>query len=107
MPVVPAGRRHAWHQYTVRLAPEIDRNVVVEKLRSEGIETCVYYPRILADVPMYRDHARVVVGTPLDRAREAARRVLSLPIHPGISAHDIDRIAEALTIAVGSTRERS
>jgi perosamine synthetase len=98
-PGVPGGRGHVWHQYTILLAPGIDRDRVVASMSSDGIDTGVYYPGLVWDHEAYRNHPRVHrEETPL--ARDCASRCLSLPVHPGLSTHDIERVAGALHRAV-------
>ena len=98
-PVVPSGRTHVWHQYTVRITPDarLTRDELAHALSRRGIETGIYYPRVVFDYECYRDHARVQVAD-VPNARAAAREVLSLPVHPGVSEADITEI-------VGSVRE--
>jgi dTDP-4-amino-4,6-dideoxygalactose transaminase len=99
LPEVPEGRVHVWHQYTVLLPTGADRDVVVERLRSGGVEGGVYYPRLVWDYPVYREHPRVVQDdTP--RARSVAARCLSLPVHPGVGPAELERVAEALISAL-------
>ncbi len=104
LPVVPAGREHAWHRFTIRLDPSIDRDAVAAKLEADGIEARVYYPQIVPDMDPYVGHPRIDAGRPLERARAAARTVLSLPCHPGIGEGDVERMAGSLRAAVASTR---
>jgi perosamine synthetase len=104
LPIVPEGREHAWHRFTVRLDGSVSRDAVLAKLEADGIEARVYYPQIVPDMDPYRDHPRIDASLPLDNAREAARTALSLPLHPDIREGDVARIAEALRSAVGSTR---
>lgn len=99
LPREPASRRHVWHQYTVLLAEGIDRDRVIARLGSAGIECGVYYGRLVWDHAAYRDHP-LVVAEPAPRAADAARRCLSLPVHPGLGSTDLDRIATALMAAL-------
>lgn len=103
-PVVPVGREHAWHRFTIRLDPTIDRDAVAAKLEADGIEARVYYPRIVPDMDPYVGHPRIDAGRPLERARAAAKTVLSLPCHPGIGEAEVERMAGSLGAAVASTR---
>ena len=93
LPSQPAGRLHVWHQYTVRLgagAP-VSRDELAQRLDHAGIDSRAYYPRLVHDYPCYRAHPGVVPGeTP--HAAELVRQVLSLPVHPGLSDADIDRV---------------
>jgi perosamine synthetase len=100
LPAVPAGRTHVWHQYTVRVTGEapLDRDGLAEALARGGIGCGVYYPRLMHDYSCYRGNSQVVVDeTPL--ARECAEQVLSLPVHPGLSEDDLDRVVTVVRSA--------
>jgi perosamine synthetase len=98
-PRVPDGRGHVWHQYTVLLENGIDREAVVAYMSSHGVDAGVYYPGLVWDHDAYRQHPNVHRDdTPA--ARDAASRCLSLPVHPGLSPHDVERVAETLADAL-------
>ncbi len=102
LPSVPAGRLHAWHQYTVQVTPDarVDRDQLSSCLNVAGIDARAYYPKLVYDYPCYRDNPQVARDeTP--RAARAARQVLSLPVHPGLSGDDIDRIVSCVREALG------
>ena len=90
-PSVRPGYRHVFHQYTIRVLE--DRDGLVEQLRARGIGTGIYYPRTLPAQPVYR-------GLGYDGhfpvAEEAARQVLSLPVHPALTPTDLELIVEAV-----------
>ena len=101
LPLVPAGRAHVWHQFTVLLPLGCDRDAVITFMSAGGIATGAYYPRLVWDYAPYRDSPQVIPGdTP--RARDMAARCLSLPVHPGLSEGDLERIASSLMNAVTS-----
>ncbi|MGH9040276.1 MAG: DegT/DnrJ/EryC1/StrS family aminotransferase [Acidimicrobiia bacterium] len=98
-PPVPKERRHVWHQYTVLLPESADRAAVVDRMRGEGVEAGIYYPRLAWDYDVYRAHPCVVVdSTPV--AAEVVRRCLSLPVHPGLSEADLEQVARAISLAL-------
>lgn len=98
-PSVPSGRGHVWHQYTVLLAPGVDRDRVASSMASDGVDTGVYYPGLVWDHDAYRDHPNVHRDdTPV--ARDCTSRCLSLPVHPGLGAHELERVAESLGRAI-------
>lgn len=103
LPTEIQGRLHVWHQYTVRVTGDArcDRDAVVEGLGAAGIGCGVYYPKAAYDYDSYRDHPRVV-GASCPHAERAAREVLSLPVHPSLTEHDLDRIAEAVYVLLGA-----
>lgn len=95
------GRGHVWHQYTVLLDPDADvtREQVLTSLTADGVGSGIYYPRVIGDYDCYRDHPRVVpADTPV--ARRCASGVFSLPVHPYLTASDVDHIVDAVRRAV-------
>jgi perosamine synthetase len=100
-PIVPAGRGHVWHQYTVLLDASIDRDRVVGFMGAHGVDAGVYYPSLVWDHDAYRHHPNVHQDdTPV--ARDVVSRCLSLPVHPGLDGDDLERIAETLLAAIRS-----
>lgn len=100
-PVTLPGRRHVWHQFTVRVTDEapVDREAFVARLRELGVESGIYYPRLLPDYDAYREHPRVIRSeTPV--AERVARQVVSLPVHTELSDDDLKHIGEAVATAV-------
>ena len=87
-PVEPDGRRHVYHQYTVRAD---DREALSAHLSDAGVSTGVYYPRPIHEQPAYDD-----VDAAAPAAERAAGEVLSLPVHPELSDRDVDRVIEAV-----------
>jgi dTDP-4-amino-4,6-dideoxygalactose transaminase/acetyltransferase-like isoleucine patch superfamily enzyme len=101
LPDSPAGRLHVWHQYTVRVTRDarMDRDQLGKHLAAVGVDSMVYYPRLVHDYPCFRDHPRLVHDqTP--RAMRAVGEVLSLPVHPALTAADIDRIVSCVREAL-------
>ncbi|SDM62852.1 dTDP-4-amino-4,6-dideoxygalactose transaminase [Halogranum gelatinilyticum] len=95
-PMEPDGFRHVYHQYTVRSA---DRDGLAAHLAAEEIGTGVYYP-----IPIHRQrpYAGLDVRAPI--AERAADEVLSLPVHPGVSPVDVERVADAIHAYVEANR---
>lgn len=85
VPPVAEGAVHVYHQYTIRV--EGDRDGFAKALLEEhGIGSGVYYPIPNHELPSLRSEADLPV-TAL-----AAQQVLSLPVHPGLSDADVDRV---------------
>jgi dTDP-4-amino-4,6-dideoxygalactose transaminase len=101
-PSVRDGVGHVFHQYTVRVTSHarLRRDDLSQALTSAGIGNGVYYPKPIHAYACYRDHPHVQVE-PMPEAEKAAREVLSLPVHPSLSDHDIDRITEAIRRLLG------
>lgn len=94
-PWVARKNRSVFAQYTIEVE---DRDRVVGSIREQGIPTAVHYP-----VPAHLQPAFECLGYPegsFPVAENAARRVLSLPMHPYLGAEDQDRICEALRQAI-------
>ncbi len=87
-PVEPSGRRHVYHQYTVRTEY---RSGLMSALEDHGIGYGIYYPRPIHEERAYAD---VEVSAPV--AERAAKEVLSLPVHPSLTEDDLGRIVEVV-----------
>lgn len=101
LPFEPEGRRHVWHQYTVRVAPEsaVTRDQLSESLNEAGIGNGIYYPRVAFDYDCYRRHGGVI-ESPVPNADAAAAGVLSLPVHPYLTDSECEQIAAAVRVAM-------
>lgn len=99
-PSVLPGRSHVWHQYTILVAEDapITRDDLADALGAVDIGSGVYYPRPVYDYDCYRGHPRVVED-PTPVAASISQRCLSIPVHPGVSDDDVDRIIDAVTEA--------
>ena len=94
LPKVPKGYKHSWYLYTVRLkdAKEKKRDRVVEALKQKGISAEVYYSNPIHLMPYYERFG----GYRLPETEKAAKQVFSLPVHPGVTAKQIDFIGESV-----------
>jgi dTDP-4-amino-4,6-dideoxygalactose transaminase len=101
-PSVGIGRTHVFHQYTIRVtaAARLDRDALAARLHERGLGTGVFYPRVVFDHDCYRGHPGVVIAE-VPEAFRAAREVLSLPVHPLLSASELDRIVDEVRSALG------
>jgi perosamine synthetase len=95
LPTELPGRRHVWHQYTVRVAGTPGRDALAEQLAARGIATGIYYPRPIHGHECYRRHPRVVAGT-TPVADLVAQTCLSLPVHAGLDTSAMDVVADAV-----------
>ena len=99
LPEQPSDKVHAWHQYTVLLPDGLDRARVVTRMHDAGVEVGVYYPDLVWDHPPYRNHPGIEISeTPV--AEAAARRCLSLPVHPALTDDNVTHIADTFVEAV-------
>ena len=91
-------RTHVYYLYTLRLKRK--RDEVVKALNSSGVGAAVYWKIPVHRVPLY---AKLGYGRKVLRQTEdAARHVISLPVHPGVSESDIERVADTFLDAVRS-----
>ena len=93
-PRVRPGDRHVFHQFTIRVAPE-KREALQKALADAGVGTAIHYPLCINDQPIMKE---LGVGAEADVpiAEAASQSVLSLPIHPSLTAEDVRYIAECL-----------
>lgn len=90
-PYVEVYNTSVYAQYTIQVE---DRKMFREQLKAEGIPTAVHYPVPLHLQPAF---ARPGVGRgSFPHAEAAAERVVSLPMHPYLSADDQRKIAQAV-----------
>src|SRR5699024_10607830 len=92
-PVVRERATHVYHQYTVRIegASAAERDEFASALREEHQVGCgVYYPTPVNRLPTFATELDLPVTDRL------VAEVLSLPVHPGVSEEDRDRIVQAV-----------
>lgn len=97
------GRRHVWHQYTVRVTPEsgVARDEFVAKLGEQGVGAGIYYPKLVFDYPTYRERDAVIIDE-YPVAERVVREVVSLPVHPHLTRDDLDRVIDVVASIVGA-----
>ncbi|MFD0902187.1 DegT/DnrJ/EryC1/StrS family aminotransferase [Actinomadura sediminis] len=93
-----AGITHAWHLYQVRVP---DRDAVSAELEEAGVATSVHF------IPAHRMTAyREILGAEecasVPVTERIAGELLSLPLYPGLTADQVDRVVSALTGALRS-----
>ncbi|MFD3683276.1 DegT/DnrJ/EryC1/StrS family aminotransferase [Nocardiopsis sp. NPDC058631] len=71
-----------------------DRDGLRDHLAAEGVDTHVYYPRILPEQPAFAPHANPAGEWP--RARGAARRNISLPLYPHLTDERVEHVVTAV-----------
>lgn len=89
---------NADHLLAVALPPGVDRRAVFGALDAVGIGTSLHF-RPLHDYDWFAKHAVIgPAGTPV--ADEMAHRLISLPLHPGLSNTEVDRVCEVFAGAI-------
>jgi dTDP-4-amino-4,6-dideoxygalactose transaminase len=95
LPIVPEGRTHVFHLYTIGVGD--GRDEIVASLRAAGIGADVYYP-----IPVHRQgyiRERGIVAE-LPVTDEAVATTLALPIFPGLTDDEQSTVIEATREAV-------
>ena len=97
-PAVAAGAGHVYHQYTVRVpGGAARRDAAQERLRAAGVGSAVYYPTPIHRLkPFAATGLSAARGWDLPETERAAAEVLSLPVHPLLTADELDRICAAV-----------
>lgn len=93
-PLISEFSTHVFHQYTLQISDNIDRDELQKELKEKGIPSMVYYP-----IPLHLQNAYAYLGYKegdLPISEKLTKRVLSLPIHPEITKEQIEFIVKAL-----------
>lgn len=105
LPLDATDGSHAWHLYIIRLVLgrlAVNRSQVIEALKELGIGTSVHFIPLHLH-PYYRRRWGYAARD-MPVATAEYERVLSLPIWPGMSLADIDRVATGLSSILTSQR---
>jgi dTDP-4-amino-4,6-dideoxygalactose transaminase len=101
-PRAPAGERHAWHLYVLRLRDEapIGRDALIERLYAAGIGCSVHYIPLHLH-PYWRERYDLRPER-FPHSQHAFETMLSLPLYTRMREADVDRVAAALHEALGA-----
>ncbi len=89
------GRIHVFHQFVIRVP---DRDALRARLSEWGVSSGIHYPHPVHLQP--GSEGRCDVPERPERAERWANEVLSLPMYPTLRADEVERVAEALAIAL-------
>ena len=92
-PYVPKDYTHVYHQYTVRIKNGL-RDKFMQYLKDNGIGCGIHYPEVIHKQPLYQKLGYKKGICPV--AEQAVKEVISLPVHPSLSAKDIDTIIKVI-----------
>jgi len=94
-PQILADNKHVFHQYTIRVTNsfKMSRDELKKYLEENGIGCGVHYPIPIPQQPLFKDLGYI---DHCPNAEQAAREVLSLPVHPSLSEEDLNTIAGVL-----------
>ena len=93
------GNRRGWFVFVVQLPSGVDRDGVVRKLGELGIQSKPYLPAIHL-MSFYRERFGHREGE-FPVCEDVAARSLALPFYPGLGQGNVERVVEALSVAIG------
>lgn len=99
-PIVPAGCQHNAHMYYVLLAPEIDRQRVLDEFKRNNIGSVFHY------VPLHSSPAGQRYGRShgsLTVTINQSERLVRLPLWVGLTEQQQDKVVDVLKTAVNHT----
>jgi|SRR5436190_479079 len=99
-PAVPEWSRPVYHLYIVRVPA---RETVMNSMTAAGVSTGIHYPVALHLSPAYAHLGFRSGDFPV--SERAAAEVLSLPMFPGLSREQQERVVQALRLAVDQTEQ--
>lgn len=96
-PFVRSDCISTWAQYTVKVDPH-KRKDIMERLKQEGVPSVVYYPFPIHHLQAYKDSLCATERLPV--SEELSHSVLSLPMHPYLTAEVQDHVIKSFRAAV-------
>lgn len=91
-------RENIFHKYVLRTAKRDD---LAASLNAVGIETNMHYPYVLHELPFIKKYPHKVITR--GRAKRLAEEVISLPIHPYLTDHEVDHVVTNVRRLLGVT----
>ena len=91
----------SWFVYVVKIASEVGRDAVIERLAAQGIEAGLYVPAVHLQ-PYLRERYGFAEGM-CPVAEDACSRTLALPFFPQLEAADQGFVVEALQDSLNRT----
>ncbi len=91
-----AGATSRLLRYPVLCRDIEERDAILNRLRHEGIGASAFYMKVLPEI---RDIANLPRAELFPFAKEFSRRLLTIPVHTGITEKHLDRIEDVLDAA--------
>ena len=88
----------SYHLFPVLVAPFVDRNRVMEKLKDFGIQSSIHYPPVHL-FSLYRNRFGYRKGD-LPITEEVSQREITLPLHPLLNTKDVKWIAKKVKVVI-------
>jgi len=98
LPFTPAGYEHVYHLYVVETG---NRDSLQAHLDSKGITALTHYPIAIHQQEGF-PWGRPALVTSLPLTEKSAASVLSLPMYPELTDHEVNRVIEGVLAWAGS-----
>lgn len=100
-----SGSGHIYHLYVIRVTADcpIDRTRLQLELQAKDIQTGIHYPIPCHLQPAFQSLGYQIGDFPHSEA--LSQEILSLPMYPGLTTEQIDRVAAAICSAVETPLE--
>ena len=100
-----SGNGHVYHLYVIKVTAEcpIDRSLLQLELNAQDIQTGIHYPIPCHLQPAFESMGHQSGDFPHSEA--LSQEILSLPMYPGLSVEQIDRVVAAIRSAIETPRE--
>jgi len=95
LPSIPPSAEHPAHMFALRMASREQRDLFIAHMRAAGIHTVFHYQAL--DVSPYGQFLTDRQGKALPHSSDASDQVVRLPLHVGLSEHDVASICEAVS----------
>jgi perosamine synthetase len=102
VPTDDARSIHAWHLFPIRLRRAAARDGVIEGLRARGIGVSVHF--IAVHLHSFYSRTFGYSRGAYPNAEAASDSLISLPIYPGMTQSDIERVASSLGEVMAGVR---
>jgi dTDP-4-amino-4,6-dideoxygalactose transaminase len=88
----------AHHLMPVVLPVEASRQAVIDRLRSDGVQTTIHYPPVHS-LTFYKD---ICADSRMPRTEDFARRELTLPLHPRMTPTTVEQVVKSVAAALSA-----
>lgn len=102
LPYVLPYSKHVFHQYTITIDANkagFTRDTLADSLKTFGVETGMHYPAPIYSQPCFEGRFESF-GLSCPVTEKAARQVLSLPVHPGLTEEDLEHVIKAFSASL-------
>jgi dTDP-4-amino-4,6-dideoxygalactose transaminase len=82
----------AFHILPTMLPVNVNRRIVMEKMKFAGIQTSIHYPSFGS----FQAYSNLLNREDVPVSEEICRRELTLPLHPRMDVNDVDLVCETL-----------